>query len=1539
MRSKKRLTLIVMMIMAMVACLIGAVACGGADAKSAIQMYIFTLDQTVVSEDFSLPKYIGVNDAVKVDWKSSNTDAIAIEDGGTQYTAKVTLQDEMTDVTLTISHGSAKKDFVVRVDEFSVFTFSDNYVFPQLKSTVSADFDLDTSFTYLGRTATIAWAVPEGSVDYLALNETKDKCIVTLPDSLTDVALDATFSFTKGDKTDTTTKSYSFVVAPPLDHRQTVNKIYTVTDYPLTLSGYIVHVYDASEQYGNVTCYVIDDDFCSGYYIYRGKLSNSADMSKVVDGAHITFSGDTTKNFGGLWENNGGGTLTVDDTTPINPRDYVYAFDTDLLSDVPSAIWHESTYVSLSGWKVSQLPDSKPENGEDTAAELLRIERDGVEIIVWFSKYIQRSEAERAELLAWYDNLKVGDYINVTGLLGNHNNKFQIQPVLASDIAKVDAEGSAPNAAKVKAAVSAVQTEVSKSFDALISTNKDVTMPTDKDGVKISYKVAGEPKDPTVTIDGGKISVKPDAKDRRYDIEVTYTIGDFTGYSFFEIHNWLMSEDQIVKTVKETIEGLTIDDVKTAGNFSIPTFDALGATVSWTVEGADFVTVSGTTVTVAELPDVDTTVTLKAHISLNNSSADAEITFKVLKAPDMVFQAIDEAPETGTYKLAMYNANKKATYYALDALSGYYLGTTDDPAQASVYTITKVDGKGYTITVSGKYLEIVPRTDGEKGTNVVLNDSQTADKYWQWNEGISNMVMETTYNDTTDESKTDLYYLGNYSSNTSLSPNYISRIATKGDDGTYTPNNQEGVDQWVAHYGNMVSMGSISNETKAQETLDALKTLGKTKFNTANEEYALPTTPNTYNATIEWTIVGTTEYASITSNTLKIAATLPTEATEITLQLKVTVGDVVKTDNTIKISVEPAPQVANDGSETKPYTVAEALALSSTIGDVEGRYYKENGEVVKIHIHGYIVDPGQLSYNKQNTDTYGIKYATIADEKGGEVTLTLSSVNWDDTIFTKQTTNPLQAGDEVVVYGYMNWHNNAPAIYYYNNGSGSDQCYFTKWVQAQLDNNDKAKEVADALEAAFSKTTFDTVGEEYDLPTYEKYDAQIEWDDGGDEHVSIASGKLTIDSLPDTDTPVEVTITVTVTVGGGDDSGTATAEIKITLRKAGSVASKYGTETAPLSVEQALALAADECATNGNWTAQVVYVKGVAKTTALKSSKGNYYESFSLVDESKSDKEILIYSINLEEDVAAPAQHDILTISGYITRYKYENGAPATTGTDGTIEFSRNTNLSTTEEVKLLVNTRGESTITLGSHVDATVSGITEEGGSKVKNGTTFEFTVTAGQGKKIDTVTAYGAPLTATDAATGKYSFAVVGDTEVTVITTDASAPDAKVLYTLDTTQKTNGTNNNSYAGDGDTKNPINGVTWNLQGNGQQYPWRLGGKPSNCSGVDRCISSKNAITGKVTKVVITFAAEDSVTVNSASLKVYGSDPTAKGASASYTATVTYTANGSYTVSVPSSEDWTNCYYQLVLNLTSTKTDDKNGYVTVSKIEFSGYDA
>ncbi len=148
--------------------------------------------------------------------------------------------------------------------------------------------------------------------------------------------------------------------------------------------------------------------------------------------------------------------------------------------------------------------------------------------------------------------------------------------------------------------------------------------------------------------------------------------------------------------------------------------------------------------------------------------------------------------------------------------------------------------------------------------------------------------------------------------------------------------------------------------------------------------------------------------------------------------------------------------------------------------------------------------------------------------------------------------------------------------------------------------------------------------------------------------------------------------------------------------------------------------------------------------------------------------------------------------------------------------------------------------------------------------------------------------------------------------------------LYTLDTSTEQG--SNSGYAGNCDIT--LNGITWNVEGNTKINPWRFGGR--NITGVDRKLTAKTAISGKVTKIDIAFG-DCNITVNSVTLQVFKVDPTTEGATAAYTKTVAFEANTTVTVEAGADEDWSNCYFRLVFNVTSGSS---NKYVTVTKMVF-----
>lgn len=145
-------------------------------------------------------------------------------------------------------------------------------------------------------------------------------------------------------------------------------------------------------------------------------------------------------------------------------------------------------------------------------------------------------------------------------------------------------------------------------------------------------------------------------------------------------------------------------------------------------------------------------------------------------------------------------------------------------------------------------------------------------------------------------------------------------------------------------------------------------------------------------------------------------------------------------------------------------------------------------------------------------------------------------------------------------------------------------------------------------------------------------------------------------------------------------------------------------------------------------------------------------------------------------------------------------------------------------------------------------------------------------------------------------------------------------LLYTL---TPVNGTNN-SYAKNCDVT--VDGITWNLTGNSQINPWRLGG--SNITKVDRALYSKTAYPKALTSIKVTFG-EATITVNSCKL-VYSTNANftdSKECNIAFKASSTVEVTENFPA---------NAYYKLVLNVTNST--NKNKFVELSKIEFFGLD-
>jgi len=150
------------------------------------------------------------------------------------------------------------------------------------------------------------------------------------------------------------------------------------------------------------------------------------------------------------------------------------------------------------------------------------------------------------------------------------------------------------------------------------------------------------------------------------------------------------------------------------------------------------------------------------------------------------------------------------------------------------------------------------------------------------------------------------------------------------------------------------------------------------------------------------------------------------------------------------------------------------------------------------------------------------------------------------------------------------------------------------------------------------------------------------------------------------------------------------------------------------------------------------------------------------------------------------------------------------------------------------------------------------------------------------------------------------------------------EVYYTL---TPSNGTNN-SYAGNCDIT--INNITWNLEGNSQVSPWKLGANSSTAlNNTNRSIYSKTVLDENISKIEVTHGASANITVNSMTVIV---SKNSNFSSPISTLTPEFVANDKVTITRPDGKDWSNCYYKITYSLTGSKS--KSNTIQFSEAKF-----
>lgn len=763
--------IIAVLAIVMVLCCVTLAACNDKNDTNVLDSYIFDMDGTTVTDDFTLPATIGGEAA---EWKSEGT-AIQLEKRESDWLAKVTLPETgLVDVNLTVTVKKSSKSYTVRVKALDVYDFMNSYVFPKDKATVVDNFDLETEFAYKGKTATIAWSVDEDYELYIKVINNGKTLQVTPQGNQTPVKVKATFTYNGV----SASQSYRMTVYKTMEGLELVNYWYTNTGVSIDMSGYVVLIGTAySSSYNNVTLYMVNDDFTAGYYLYRVKTTDEH-AAKLAPGVHITVTGTTNTNYNGLVETNAGGKLVVDDdVTPIDVNAHVKAIDQEVIGNLPATVYHESRLVSLTNWKVTKVAaDADKQAGANYT--LLTLEKGGAKVQVRVSKYMEGAYATKADDATWTainaltTTYPVGSMVNVTGILSNYKG-WQIMPLSASAVTASGQEEDAADTVyagkKVAAAIAKVNEKLvadgintAAGKTVRITTQKEFALETAVDGVEISYEIVG--KSNAIVLDGGKMTVTP-GNPETATILATYKSGEFESVQF-------LSVESLIPTAASMLEDLEVpESIKAVTD--LPTVE--GATIEWEVESGKNVLAIKNGQLIPTLTENDVLTSVKATLTYNGATRSKNyiVTVKAGKGAVAVNAPFEEGKG---YYLATNQKKLGKTLYAINKLDGNFLTTTDDYTKADKIYVEK-EGEGYRVYFVNKDVKsyISYKIDKNKDNVDTAYITLVKENAVVWNWDSKNNCFSTKIKVGETE---NTYYFGTYNDFTTLSLSNVSYVSS-----------------------------------------------------------------------------------------------------------------------------------------------------------------------------------------------------------------------------------------------------------------------------------------------------------------------------------------------------------------------------------------------------------------------------------------------------------------------------------------------------------------------------------------------------------------------------------------------------------------------------------------------------------------------------------------------------------------------------------------------------------------------------------------
>ncbi len=1175
------LAIIAVLCLSFAACNIGSGSTGGTvmTKEEALKKYIFEHEDSLVSEEFTLPKKIG---GYRATW-TSDSKYVVLQDRDDDYLATPVLPEEgQVTVNLTVDLRGVSDTYTVRVKAITVQDIADNFTFRQDKQVVYASFDLDLVASYKGRAADITWTVVNGN--NISIGEDGDECIV-VPSSLNPtVSIKAEFSY----KGEVATKVYTFTVSEEMEHLQQVNHWYTNTGVSVTLQGYVVAIADPSyEQFGNISLYIVDEDFCCGYYLYQVVCDKTLG-AKIRPGVFVTAEGTVNTLYnGGLYETTQkkGNIVAVDETKTIEMDDprLVYALDNDVLSGSYATVYNQSRLVSLTNWTV----DSVAENVEFTNATLFTLKKGDVKVTVGISKYLKGEYASATDpvytaLYEKYKTIKEGDVVSVTGILGYYKG-HQILPLSADDI--VIGGNVGENDEVIGKAVKSAIAKVDEAFGKIpaivaVEGTQSYELPSDN-SVEISYRLIGTRTTIALTEADGKKALKftPDFAEVA-NIDVTFKMGDYVTHKFYSVRAEKLDDQGKADWEIKNFDVPT--EITAAGDVDLPDTSFFeNASVVWT-SAENFAVVKGTVLTVS-LPLTVKVLKLTATVTVGTATATRDYFVKVsaYDAKEPIY--VETAPQAGTYlALAIYQENLSKTLYATNQMSGFYIATTEDYTAAARVVLTAVEG-GYTIQLGGKYFEI--EISGSY-KNVKLRDTATEGFAWTWN--ADNKTFQTTIDEMT-------LYVGTYNTYNTVSASTIDKI------GTSFP-------------------ARLVSEVQTQTAQDLLDGIVASIPTSATEDFALD-----FKASYE--LKEGSNGLELDGLTAKVTQT----AADQTATLIVTVtygkdadGNAIVATTEVVITI-PAEK-----------TVVETPAPAT--GEYVITLYQAKAE--KTYYATSTIDKGAFKSTEDVADA--ARFVVTAVEGGYTIT---TDGKYVELVLSGTYTNLALVDEATSVWV---WNENLGVLTYtFNNkvyyiGTYSTQNSDGSWYNRSTFSVSETYRISGDNAVNVGVTQFPATLVSISESTGGETGCDHDWDDGE----VTTSATCTTDGVR-TYTCSKCSLTKTEKIDAAGHTDTDNNNVCDVCNADLSTSTDKGTKENPYTVAEALEIAGTLGA--NEYSANAVYVQGIIKSYSDNKSS-NAYQMY-IVDINNSASELLVYTCYYTDDVKAAYINDTVIVYGYLQNY------------------------------------------------------------------------------------------------------------------------------------------------------------------------------------------------------------------------------------------------------------------------------------------------